>query len=446
MSLTTQDHSPQTIEAQFVLIDGIEIGTFDSSSQEKRFRVALPDGRHFQINERLSAILTILQTPASVAGLATAFHDETGERVPVEQLATLCDQLVEKGLVRVEGAPIEPPKPVTPKAYLGMHFRRTILRTEWLAPLASLFQGLFRWRLAIPVITLLVVSHVLAYRELSLQPDLKFELFTGPLLTACLLFSIVLHELGHVAACQRWRCPHGPLGFGLYFSMPVFYVDVTQAWRLSRRQRATVDLGGVYVQMLCVPLALLLYWWTGNATYLMVIITIDMLVLYNFEPFMKLDGYWLLSDLTGVPNLHSRTKEAASQTALRLWRRLTRKSTADIASPFDQWPTWIRIVIWIYLVLSAVIWPLFMIFWLPTLWQALLSYPGLVQEAAQTLVTAAGTGDVATVFAQLGALFMPSLILLGLGFEVKRLGGRLVTAVKNRRSSLPSPQPATAGV
>ncbi|MCB0111488.1 MAG: hypothetical protein KDE53_36450, partial [Caldilineaceae bacterium] len=371
--------------------------------------------RHFQINERLSTVLTILREPTTTVELAAAFHSRTTERVPVEQLEALCEQLVEQGLVRIDGAPVEPPKAVTPKAYLGMHFRRTVLGTAWLAPLARLFSGLFRWRLAVPVIALLVVSHLLAYRELSLQPEFKFELFTGPLLTACLLFSILLHEIGHVAACQRWHCPHGPLGFGLYFSMPVFYVDVTQAWRLNRRQRAAVDIGGVYLQMLCVPLALLLYWWTGNATYLMVIITIDMLVLYNFEPFMKLDGYWLLSDLTGVPNLHSRTQEAARQAGQRLWQRLTGKRGAPIASPFDQWPTWIRIVIWVYLVLSAVVWPLFMIFWLPTLWQALLSYPGLVRDAAQTLLTAAGQGDFATMLAQVGALFMPSLILIGLG-------------------------------
>ncbi|MCB0187715.1 MAG: hypothetical protein KDE31_25785, partial [Caldilineaceae bacterium] len=110
---------------------------------------------------------------------------------------------------------------------------------------------------------------------------------------------------------------------------------------------------------------------------------------------------------------------------------------------------WIRIVIWVYLVLSAVVWPLFMIFWLPTLWQALLSYPGLVRDAAQTLLTAAGQGDFATMLAQVGALFMPSLILIGLGFELKRLGSRLMTARKNRRPSQPSqpsPKPVTVGI
>jgi putative peptide zinc metalloprotease protein len=418
--------------------------TFDSSSQEKRFRVELPDGRHFQINERLSMLLALLHTPATMDELAENFQQQSGQQIALDQLATLCTQLVEQGLVTIAGQPAQPTKPVTPKAYLGMHFRRTILSTERLAPMARLFQGFFRRPLAIPTIIMLVIAHILAYRELSLQPELKLELFTGPLLTGALLFSIFLHELGHVAACQRWHCPHGPLGFGLYFSMPVFYVDVTQAWRLTRRQRAAVDLGGVYIQMLCVPLALLLYWWTDNATFLMVILTIDMLVLYNFEPFMKLDGYWLLSDLTGVPNLHSRTQEAARQALQRLVRRFSTKARKPMASPFDQWPRWVRVTIWVYLVLSAVIWPLFMIFWLPTLWQAMLAYPALVQGAVVTLFTAAGQGDVGGVFTQLGALLMPTLILVGLGFELKRLGGRLVTALKNRRLRPAAKQPALA--
>jgi putative peptide zinc metalloprotease protein len=434
MTTTTAAATPElTPTSQLLLPAGVEIGAFDSSSQEQRFRVELPDGRHFQINERLYQLLDLLRSPATLSELAARFHERTAAQIEPAQLATLCTQLLSQGLVSVVGVVQPVMTPVTPKAYLGMHFRRTILSTARLAPLARLFQGFFRWPLAAPVVTILVIAHVLAYRALSMQPDLKLELFTGPLLTICLLFSIVLHELGHVAACHRWNCPHGPLGFGLYFSMPVFYVDVTQAWRLTRRQRAAVDIGGVYIQMLCVPLALLLYYWTGNATFLMVIVAIDMLVLYNFEPFMKLDGYWLLSDLTGVPNLHTRTQEAARQSLQRLWQRLARRPRTTVAAPFAQWPRWVRTIIWVYLALSTIVWPLFMIFWLPTLWQALLAYPALVQTAVVALFTAAGQGDIGGVFTQLGALFMPTLILVGLGFELKRLGGRLVAAWQQRR-------------
>ena len=430
---------------RLVLPTGVMISTFDTSTADNSFRVELADGRHFQINERLYKLLDLLHTPLTMVELAEKFYQQTNNQIPLDQLETLCTQLLAQNLIRLDGQPQPAVQPATPKAYLGMHFRRTVLSTEWLAPMARLFRGFFHWQIAVPVILLLLVSHVLAYRELSLQPELRFELFTGPLLTICLLFSIFLHELGHVAACHRWHCPHGPLGFGLYFSMPVFYVDVTQAWRLNRRQRATVDIGGVYIQMLCVPLALLLYYWTGNATYLMVIITIDMLVLYNFEPFMKLDGYWLLSDLTGVANLHTRTKEAAMLILKRLWQRITGKTRTSATSAFGQWPRWVQLIIWAYLVLSAVIWPLFMVYWLPMLWQTLRTYPELIQTAAATFITAAGQGDISTAAAQLSAFFMPTLILVGLGFELKRLGSKLIAGLGNRRPRVNPEQAAPAG-
>lgn len=444
--VTTTTIAPTlTPDSQLVLPSDIEIAAFDSSAEDQRFRIELADGRHFQINERLYNLLDLLHTPTKMADLADRFFQNTSYQISMEQLTTLCTQLLEQNLIKIDGQPTAPTKPVTPKAYLGMHFRRTVLRTEWLAPLARLFRGFFHWPVAIPMIILFVVSHVLAYRELNMQSEINFELFAGPLLTGFLLFSVLLHELGHVAACHRFNCPHGPLGFGLYFSMPIFYVDVTQAWRLTRRQRAIVDVGGVYLQMLCVPLAMLLYWWSGNETYLIVILTIDMVVLYNFEPFFKLDGYWLLSDLVGVANLHTRTQEAALHTGKRLWRRVTGKGDMPTMSAFGQWPKWVQTIIWGYLILSAVVWPLFMVFWIPTMWQAMTAYPALVGNAVVTLITAAGQGDILEVLTQLVGLIMPTLILVGVGFELKRLSGRLVTTLKNRYPRLNSKQPAVVG-
>ncbi|MEZ4705857.1 MAG: hypothetical protein R3A44_01545 [Caldilineaceae bacterium] len=442
MSATTTLKPAPTSPLQ--LQTGLEIVAFDSSSQEPQYRVELPDGRHFQINERFYHLLDLLRVPTTMIDLAANFHQHTGQQLPLDQLGALCTQLIEKGLVIVEGQAAESTKPAASQNYLGMHFRRTILSAERLAPLARLFSGFFRWTVAIPLIVLIIIAHVLAYRELSMQPDLNLAQFAGPLLAFSMLFSIALHELGHVAACQRWNCPHGPLGFGLYFSMPIFYVDVTQAWRLTRRQRAAVDIGGVYIQMLCVPLALLLYWWTGNLTFLMLIMAIDVVVFYNFEPWMKMDGYWLLSDLTGVPNLHSRTRAATLQIARQLWQKITLQKPAPQPSPFAQWPQWVRRVIWGYLALSVVIWPLFMIAWLPAMWQVMSSYPALLQSAAAELISAIGQGNFSGAFAQMGALFMPSLIIIGLGFEFKRLAGPFFAKLTNRRPAIHMNNPATA--
>lgn len=85
------------------------------------------------------------------------------------------------------------------------------------------------------------------------------------------------------------------MGIGFYFFNPIFYVDVTAAWRLNRWQRATVDLAGVYLQLVQrFPFGL----WraTGDTTWLSAILITDFFVISNLQPFIKVDGYWLLSD------------------------------------------------------------------------------------------------------------------------------------------------------
>jgi putative peptide zinc metalloprotease protein len=209
------------------------------------------------------------------------------------------------------------------------------------------------------------------------------------------------------------------LGFGLYFFNPVFYVDVTAAWRLNRFQRAAVDAGGIYIQLLFAPICLALFWATGDATYLLAIMVIDLILVGNLEPFMKLDGYWLLSDLTGVPNLHARTGEAAKRMWGWLLWRLGRRSVAPAATAFSQWAGWVRVVIFVYIALSIALWPVLIVAMLPLMIDAFLSYPALWQGAMIALAEAGAAGDVGAIATQLQVLFLPTLTLLNTAFLLK---------------------------
>ena len=57
------------------------------------------------------------------------------------------------------------------------------------------------------------------------------------------IFSSLIHELGHASACHYFQIPHGNIGFGLYLNIPVFYTDVSQAWKLTRRERFLINIG-----------------------------------------------------------------------------------------------------------------------------------------------------------------------------------------------------------
>lgn len=137
-----------------------------------------------------------------------------------------------------------------------------------------------------------------------------------------MLCSSFFHELGHASACKHYGVNHGGIGFGLYMNFPVLYTDVTEVWRLGRKQRCMVNIAGVYFQMYLLLIVLSVYWWTGSdlARYMALMLNLGFFMTLN--PFFKFDGYWLVSDILGVPNLRSRSREWL----IYLWRKLRKKA------------------------------------------------------------------------------------------------------------------------
>lgn len=118
--------------------------------------------------------------------------------------------------------------------------------------------------------------------------------------------SSLFHELGHASACKHFGIRHGGIGFGLYLNFPVLYTDVTEVWRLRRADRCIVNLAGVYFQMY---ILLALFYVTGSDTVRYMILTLNLGFIMTLNPFFKFDGYWIASDVLGIPNLRSRSKE-----------------------------------------------------------------------------------------------------------------------------------------
>lgn len=141
------------------------------------------------------------------------------------------------------------------------------------------------------------------------------------LLALLLLVVMPVHELGHIAAAHRFGSGAGKIGIGFYLFMPLMYVDLSPTWALGRRQRAAVDVAGLYFQFLssCVLAAAYLAWRRPVLEVAaMAYLTLGLL---NLNPVFKFDGYWCVSDLLGVPNLQ--------ETA---WRSLGRLLPARFAA------------------------------------------------------------------------------------------------------------------
>lgn len=127
-----------------------------------------------------------------------------------------------------------------------------------------------------------------------------------------MLTSSFFHELGHASACKYFGLHHGGIGFGLYINFPVLYTDVTEVWKLSRMQRCVVNIAGVYFQSYWLLALLIAFWLTNNEMLRYLILIMNLGFLMTLNPFFKFDGYWIASDILGVPNLRARSLELLS--------------------------------------------------------------------------------------------------------------------------------------
>jgi len=134
----------------------------------------------------------------------------------------------------------------------------------------------------------------------------------------------VVHELGHAYTAKRFGCRVPNMGIALLVLVPVLYTDVNEAWKLtSRRQRLGIGMAGVTAELCCAAIAACAWGFLSDGparsvAFLVATTTWVTTVLLNLSPFMRYDGYYVLSDWLETPNLHARSFALA-----RWWLRET---------------------------------------------------------------------------------------------------------------------------
>lgn len=127
------------------------------------------------------------------------------------------------------------------------------------------------------------------------------------------LLSLVIHEFGHAAGTKAVGQRAKEIGFGFYLIFPVFYTDVTSVWNLRKRDRIIVNIGGVYFQMIVNSIAIIyvLVFPHSIASECMrsLIFSNFLVIVISMTPFFRNDGYWILSDYWGIPNLLKKSDE-----------------------------------------------------------------------------------------------------------------------------------------
>jgi putative peptide zinc metalloprotease protein len=205
---------------------------------------------------------------------------------------------------------------------------------------------LFEWLHAAPI-KLLLLAAVMAFDAWlfflhGIAGGIRDVLYEPAWLLAVLVSVVVatlFHEIGHASACRYSGARPGVLGVGVYLVWPAFYCDVTEAYRLKRRGRLRTDLGGVYFNLLFALGCGVGYFFTGHEALLFAAFVQHMIILQQLLPLLRFDGYYVLSDLTGVPDILSRVKP--------IFRSLVRGRRRE--PKVAELKPWVRVVVTLYL-------------------------------------------------------------------------------------------------
>ncbi|HEV7898417.1 MAG TPA: hypothetical protein VGP31_11295, partial [Planosporangium sp.] len=375
------------------LARGVELlGEYqDSGYWLPKYLVRRADGQVMQLPLLLYRVAGSLDG-RDVDEIARDLNADMGEDLTGEQVSFLVDERLRAvGLIALDATDDEaaatptPDVPVASDLLLALRYRAGVVP----AGVSWRVAGVFRLFFARPVWMLALGAFVALDVAILLQGDLINSLTSGVtslihrpalnlLLIAIVLLSGVFHECGHVAACRYGGARPGEMGIGLYLVWPAFYSTVTDSYRLGRLGRLRTDLGGVYFNAIAMVVIAGLYLATGESWLLVALFAMHTETAWQFLPTVRFDGYYMLADLAGVPELFSYVGPV-------LKGLLPGRTTDPRVRELRPWSRRL-IVLWVgctvpvllfYLVVIVVVLPRA----IPLVWAALLQYLDTVQAS-----------------------------------------------------------------
>jgi multidrug efflux pump subunit AcrA (membrane-fusion protein) len=283
--------------------------------------------RYFRFTEQQAAILELLAEPTTIEALATRASTRLGGNLSVSAVVAFCDSLESKDLL---DTPAVHERLATPVSAAARRRRSSIFYRQIASfdptALFDWAQPRTRWAFtsAFQVLGCFVIACGLGIFWLNWS-DLKAAMpdllsFWTLLLVWPIVFSVsAFHEFCHGLTCRHFGGQVKETGFMLIYFSPAFYCDVSDAWMFrSRRQRMAVTLAGGYGQLILWGLCTIVWRVTDpsatiNYVALVVVLFAGLQTLFNANPLIKLDGYYMLSDYLEVPNLRAKAFQALWQ-------------------------------------------------------------------------------------------------------------------------------------
>ncbi len=410
-------------------------GTMESGFADQQWLVQRA-GSFTQLPELFYRVAEYANGARTLAEIADAVSTATGRRLTTEQIRLIVGaKLIPKGIVATSAqsdAAAAKASRAGSRPPLGMVLRTKMIRPRFIDPITQRLQFLYLPPVLIAILILVVVGHAWLYVAHDLGANLTDLLAILPMIPAVVLINIVaaaFHELGHATALRYGGGQVRGIGAGLYLVYPVFFTDVTDNYRLGRWARVRTDLGGFYFTLIFALGMMALYLLTGQRLFLLVVLLLDFEILAQSLPFVRFDGYWVLADLTGIPDFFSQMGAfVRAVLPLPRWKGYR----------LPKLKGWVMVAFGAYIVVTA---PL-LVFLLVGLVQNLprivaVTWASLGKEV-RVFATALQIGDLLGVMAAVLQLVLLALPTLGLLLILFNVGRTLLKALWQWSKPLPA--------
>ena len=291
------------------LADGVELlGEYQNSGyRQPPSLVRRGDGQVIQMSPLLYRVTCRIDGARDAAAIAELVTGDLGRTLTADQVRhVIAAKLIPLGIVARPGAPAAAP---TASPLLALRARGTLLPEPVANVAGTLLRPLFRQPLVIAVIGSVLALDYWLFVIHGLGGGLA-QVLRDPadllVVVGLTVISAAFHECGHATGCRYGGARPGRIGVGIYLIWPSFFTNVTDSYRLSRGGRLRTDLGGLYFNLVFMLALAGIYAVTSAQVLLLVIAITHLEMLEQLLPFVRFDGYFILSDLVGVPDLFAR--------------------------------------------------------------------------------------------------------------------------------------------
>ncbi|MDZ7823403.1 MAG: HlyD family efflux transporter periplasmic adaptor subunit [Ahrensia sp.] len=279
---------------------------------------------YFRISQSIFEVMAIWRAGTKLE-LSVAYEERFAKPLPDERLEAVAKFLIANELTRepkdggwrhYAGIAKSREKSILSK---GLHsylfFRIPLVRPQKFLDIAWPFVS---WMFTRSFVITSAVLGLLALWLVSRQWDVFLTTFSSFLTwEGAFTYGVVLalvkviHEFGHAFMARKYGAHVSTLGAAFIVLFPILYTDTTSAWRLERRKRLMIDAAGIFAELVLAVVATLLWVFLPDGmmrSLAFVVATISWVLslAVNLNPLMRFDGYYLLSDGSGIENLQGR--------------------------------------------------------------------------------------------------------------------------------------------